>query len=445
MARAVTIIALWAAVAWTAEAPSGFDNQSNGFHTTASPTEHDDDRAVFDEVDTPDKGLGPVYNAQSCRECHQSPISGGVSQVMVKRAVVSTQAGPSLTDPDVTVDDGHVIPKRSLINDRAICAEEQERVPEAANVRTNRMSLSVLGDGFLEAVPDDQIIALSAAQCADPSEGVCGAYLFVPVLEADGVNRVGRFGWKDQHASLLSFAADAYLNEVGLTTDLFPADVIQNGCDKVPDPEDPMVNGVRDIDRFARFMRATKAPPPRVTIDFANPPRGLQLFRSTGCGKCHSETLTTAPPGTSLNGGSFVVDAALGGKTLHPFSDLLLHDVGTGDGVPISVEEHYGQSRSLRGRSRGNGFDNLVNTRGGKTAPPGQAFSLQKVLAAANKLRTPPLWGVRTHPRYLHDGMSFTIRDATLRHKNEGEKSRKRFEQLAPADQKTLIDFVTSL
>jgi len=137
--------------------------------------------------------------------------------------------------------------------------------------------------------------------------------------------------------------------------------------------------------------------------------------------------------------------SSLGGKVIHPFSDLLLHDIGSGDGVPISVEEHYGQSRSLRGKSRGNGFDNAVNSRGGKTVPAGQTFSSTKMLAAAKKLRTPPLWGERTHPRDMHDGMSFTIRDAIARHKNESEKTRKRFEQLAPADQKSLIDFVSSL
>jgi CxxC motif-containing protein (DUF1111 family) len=448
----------------TTPAATGFDDAPNGFHTTpvGSEREHAEDKKAFDEVETAEQGLGPVYNAQSCRECHQNPISGGPSQTLVKRAVI--RAAGTILDPDITLEDGKMIFKRNLINDRAICPQEQERVPDVDGIyTTNRLSLNILGDGFVEAVPDDQLIAIARNQCQnETADGICGEYLYVPVLEADGVNRVGRFGWKNQHASLLSFSADAYFNEMGITSDLFPQDVISGGgCDKVADPEDKPERGMRDIDRFARFMRATKAPAPRGNIDFDRPetiPRGFEVFKRVGCAKCHVDTLTTAPPGTKLNGGLFQLDENLGNKRFHPFSDFLLHDIGTGDGVPVSVEEHFGLSRPLRGRldallrtmhrTPQNSFrtiDTAINERGGKKVPPRQRFSMEKVQRAANKLRTAPLWGLRTHARLMHDGMSFTNADAIARHRGEAEKVRARYDALPLEDKKALIDFLLSL
>src|SRR5262249_4964957 len=160
---------------------------------------------------------------------------------------------------------GSVVHARSLMNDRSICPSAefpnstgQERVPPTENVRTQRASLNTLGDGFVEAVPGQVLKAISAAQCALTNNVICGKVITVPVLEAGGTTtRVARFGWKNQHASLLSFSADAYLNEMGITSVLLPHEVATL-CDAIQDPEDEIgSDGLGDVDRFARFMRAT--------------------------------------------------------------------------------------------------------------------------------------------------------------------------------------------
>src|SRR5947208_13619076 len=209
------------------EAPSGFDDE--GIEVGLAE-QHKQDKATFDTVDekTPD-GLGPIYNAQSCRECHQNPVSGGLSQITELRVGHRDAAG-KFVNPSVPIADGTVvITGRTLINDRAICPnasfpniELQERVPETEKIRTLRTSLNVLGDGFIEAVQDETLKNLAAEQCRKSHGKICGKAISVPFLEASGTYRLGRFGWKDQHASLLSFAGDAYLNEMGITSRLMP-------------------------------------------------------------------------------------------------------------------------------------------------------------------------------------------------------------------------------
>ena len=129
----------------------------------------------------------------------------------------------------------------------------------------------------------------------------------MPVLESPGETRVGRFGWKNQHASLLSFSGDAYLNEIGITNRLFP-DEVTNLCNTVAEPNDkPGADGLADIDHFARFMRATKAPARDATASgTAAAKAGEALFAKIGCAICHVPTLTTAAPGTPINGGKFI-------------------------------------------------------------------------------------------------------------------------------------------
>ena len=123
-----------------------------------------------------------------------------------------------------------------------------------------------------------------------------GTALAVAVLEADNAARVGRFGWKSQHASLESFGADAYLNEMGVTSPLFPDENTSAGreitaYDPMPDPEDEG----EDVVAFANFMRSTKAPP-RGPVD-AEVQAGAALFATVGCASCHVDTIVTAPPG----------------------------------------------------------------------------------------------------------------------------------------------------
>jgi CxxC motif-containing protein (DUF1111 family) len=370
------------------EAPTSFDNSTNGVSTQV---DMDAARDVFaNEVEEIADGLGPTYNAQSCRECHQNPVIGAGSQITEFRAGHFT--GTTFVDH----------PGGSLINDRAIDPSIQERIAAGQEVRTFRLSLSIMGDGFVEAIDSATLQAIAAAQPA----GQRGQFIQVPVLEASGNLRGGRFGWKNQNSSLLSFAADAYVNEMGITSPLLPMENTSNGAsvaafDTVADPED---SGA-DIAAFALFMRSLKAPSrDAVAAGTASAQHGSQLFDSIGCATCHVRTINTAPAGTVINGGAFTIPAALGDKAIHPFGDFLLHDVGTGDGIVQN---------------------------GGQTT--------------RNKVRTMPLWGMRARDRLMHDGATVSRTDAVLRHRNEAAGAASNFNALSVASQNDVINFLNSL
>jgi CxxC motif-containing protein (DUF1111 family) len=411
------------------QAPAAFDNNSNGM--VDDPT-HQLDRAKFEEVEEIPDGLGPLYNAQSCRECHQNPVSGSASQVNELRVGHVGKNG-EFENPSIPIARGtETITGRTLVNDRAICpngafpdTEIQERVPDSENVRTFRVSVNLLGDGFVEAVPDQALVQLSKEQCKKSRGKICGLVVYVPVLEAPGETGVGRFGWKDQHVSLLSFASDAYLNEMGITNTLQP-DEVTNLCNTVSEPNDtPGPDGLSDIDHFARFVRATKAPPPdRILAATDKAKHGSELFDKIGCNDCHIRTMTTAPAGSKVNGGAFTVPDALGQKQFSPYSDFLMHNVDTGDGIVIPVVEHYGR-RFAQHTWKEYSPENFQQTR--------------------NRIRTAPLWGVRTRSRLMHDGASLTMHDAIARHGGEAKDAAKRFKHLSSADREALLTFLQSL
>jgi Di-haem oxidoreductase, putative peroxidase len=412
----------------TEEAPTGFDDLTNGLVAQA---QHDADRQTFEVRDFIPDGLGPVYNAQSCAECHQNPVTGSVSQVNELRAGHMARPGgihPCLACALIFVD----APGGSLINDRAIDPKIQERVPPLFSagidgeeeVRTFRTSLNTMGDGFVEAIPNQTLLDIAAGQPADAVSGnlVHGQPVHVPIEELPPDSsrkcRIGRFGHKDQHASLLSFSADAYLNEMGITNRFFLAENTSLGrdvsaFDTVPDNQpcdsDATVNcgedGEEDIDAFAQFMRATRAPARDADIAATDDAReGEEQFHAIGCAVCHVDTLVTAREGIAINGGAFTVPAALANKIIHPYGDFLLHDIGTGDGIV----QNGGASTRL-------------------------------------KVRTAPLWGVRVHTRLMHDGESLTFMDAILRHAGEAEIVRQNFEALSPQEQQFVITFLESL
>src|SRR5207253_2234295 len=163
---------------------------------------------------------------------------------------------------------------------RAVCPQAQERTPGSETVRTFRTSLNTLGDGFVEAIDSNTLLAIANNQPSQSGGRIAGQFIQVPVLEAPGSLRGGRFGWKNQHASLLSFAADAYLNEQGITNRLVTTENTSMGnsvaaFDTVADPEDTD----NDIDAFARFMRASKAPPRDAAVAATSDAQiGAQLF-----------------------------------------------------------------------------------------------------------------------------------------------------------------------
>jgi len=407
-----------------AEAPSGYDNQPNGL---TDPPSFAMDRGQFEQTEFIGDGLGPIFNAQSCRECHQNPVTGSTSQVKELRAGHQDAFG-NFVAATATLADGTVtIPNRSLINQRAICpavdtitvngqsqtysfpqTQGQERISTAETIRAFRMSLNTLGDGFVESIADQTLLNLASAQCSNTGGLICGQTVRVAVLEASGALAVGRFGWKDQHASLLSFSSDAYLNEMGVSNRLPPNNVdVTRICDVIPDPNnnDTDSEGLQDIDRFARFMRATKVPPRDTALATSSDGvAGATLFHNVGCDICHVSSITTAAPGTTVAAGAFTVPPSLGNKLIHPYSDFLLHNIGTGDGI--------------------------VQTGGQETA---------------QKMRTPPLWGVRTRTELLHDGRSVTFYDTIQRHRNEAQPVLNNFNNLSTTQQNQLITFLRSL
>ena len=387
------------------EAPAAFDNRTNGFDVQGPDfntldednvvplRSFNDNRFIFEEVEHVEDGLGPTFNAQACRECHQNIAVGGASQIAEHRTgriellqFVESAGG-------------------SLIQSRATNAEIFERVPFEDSVGTLRISTNTLGAGFIEAIPNDTLLAIRNAQ---PSS-IRGRALEVAVLEANNVTRIGRFGWKSQHASLQSFAADAYLNEMGITSPLLPEENTSLGryvgfgtpYDPVADPED---DGV-DVVAFANFMRATKAPP-RGTITAAVR-AGDTLFNQVGCTGCHTATIRTAAPGTRINGGALRVRDAVGNKIIHPYSDFLLHDIGTGDGIPVL---------------------------------PGADFA-----STASQIRTAPLWALRTRNRLMHDGLSFTKQEAISRHAGQATAAKNAYNALSQAQKDQVLAFLDSL
>jgi len=397
------------------EAPAGFDTptlaQNNGSQSVSNGIAQPPgdtyalDQTRFEQDHDASTGLGPVFNARACADCHQNPVSGGSSQFTEIRAG-HNDANGNFVAATVPINDGaNVIANRSIINDRALIPQAQEHIPDAENIRALRAALNTLGDGFVEAIDDKTLEAIAQHQI-DMSEGrIHGEAIPVPVLEAPGQTRIGRFGWKDQHSSLLSFIGDAYLNEMGVTNRLRPKDVTTVG--KITsDPEDVPDNlGLADIDHFAQFVRGTKVPPRDATLAAtAASKAGEQLFEKIGCATCHVSTIVTVPAGSVINGGAFTVPDALGNKIIHPYGDFLLHDIETGDGIVQN--------------------------------PPQDT---------ANKLRTVPLWGLRTHPRHMHDLKSLTLENAIERHGGEAEQVRERFRQLTPAEKQELFTFLNSL
>ena len=387
------------------EALTGFDNRTNGFDKQGPPFEtltaanvvalrsFNDNRFIFEQVETSADGLGPTYNGQSCRECHQNVVTGGASQVAEHRT------GKLNGDSFFESLGG------SLIQSRATHPEIVERVAYGDDIRTFRISTNTLGSGYVEAIANATLLAIRDSQ---PTE-MRGTALMVPVLEGNGASRVGRFGWKSQHASLVSFSADAYLNEMGITSPLFMEENTSAGkyvgygtaYDSVAEPED---DGT-DLLAFANFMRATMAPSRGVISSEAN--AGELLFNQIGCAICHVPAITTAAPGAKINGDAFVVPPALGNKIIRPFSDFLLHDIGTGDGIPFLPTSEYA--------------------------------------GTATQIRTAPLWALRTRNRLMHDGLSFTKQEAILRHAGQSARVTAAYQALTENQRAEILAFLDSL
>ena len=357
-----------------------------------TPIEFEEFRLGLDdflEVEAADEGLGPAFNGTSCAVCHSVPAVGGGSAISEIRA---GRRGPR--GEFIPLDEGG----ESLFHLFSLPSHAcQPVIPAEATIITRRVPIPVFGAGLVEAIPDETLLALE-----DPvdrnRDGVSGRAAIV-VDRATGERRVGRFGWKAQHATLLAFSADAYRNEMGITNDLFREESAygiskerMRLCDRLPEPEDirDPLTGRRGIDNFASFMRFL-APVGRGPIDEAAR-TGEQLFAAVGCAACHTPTLTTGPSSNPL----------FNRRPVALFSDLLLHDIGTGDGI-------------------------------------------EQASGGPEELRTPALWGVRFRRPLLHDGSAATIEDAVRRHAGEADLARRGFEQATPGERAALLAFLKSL
>ena len=239
-----------------------------------------DGRDAFEEVEGVADGLGPVFNADSCAACHNVGATGGGSN-LVETRFGTTTAGAF--DPMVS-HGGSLIQARG-IGEQGACTFVGEEVPAEATIRAGRRTTPLFGLGLVDSVPSLELLALAAVQ-AQLQPATAGRTNIVTDV-VTGRRAVGKFGWKSQVPNLLHFSGDAYLNEMGITSPLFPNENCPQGdcsllaCDPVADPED---DGT-DVGRFNDFMRLL-APPPRPRLGWAELGGSIVFDRIGAVGFC---------------------------------------------------------------------------------------------------------------------------------------------------------------
>ena len=345
-------------------------------------------RALFERLATADEGLGPLYNGERCSDCHDQPVTGG-SGIQRLRVLKATRFEGGRCDLLRAVG-GDNIQRRAtdLLKAHGMGPEE---VPEAATATALMTGPSLLGLGLLEAVPEAVL-----EEWADPDDsdgdGISGRLPRLP----DG--RAARFGRKGDASTVEDFVDTALRFELGFTTHLHPGEEPVNGtpvppeADPMPDPEidEPTLGHITD---FVRFL----APPaPERGLSGAardTVARGEALFAQIGCASCHRSDLRTGETDA----------AALSRRTLRPYSDLLLHDLGA----------------------------DLADVCGADAAP--------------GELRTPPLWGLRYRDRLLHDGRATDVEGAVAAHGGEAAAARDAFQSLSEETRRAVVRFLASL
>ncbi|MBM4198030.1 MAG: hypothetical protein FJ197_13265, partial [Gammaproteobacteria bacterium] len=353
-----------------------------------------DGRQAYITPLTPAQGLGPAFNRHSCVDCHETPI-GGWSSIKVTHFGLESPGGfdflEHLGGPVLQAD--------------AIGDDCRELVPALANHIRERVTPSVLAFGLVEAIPDAALLALADPNDAN-GDGISGrAHMVQPLESPTGPQRVGRFGWKAQIATVRSFSGDAARTEMGLTNAVVTQETAPNGdqsqlaaCDTIPEIEDRSIGGAATfVDRVTDFQRFL-APPPQ------SPRSGMTgetIFTQIGCAACHTPSFVT--------GADSAIEPALRSRTIRPYSDFLLHDMGAlADGIP-----------------------------------DGQALP--------SEMKTPPLWNLHTRPVLLHDGsviqgdFATKVTAAILAHAGEATASRNAFQALPAASKVQVLAFLDSL
>jgi CxxC motif-containing protein (DUF1111 family) len=341
----------------------------------------------FEEVETVAEGVGPVFNDFSCAACHGVPALGGGSPRLETRFGCLRADGSF----DPMTEYGGSLLQTSGIGRQAGCEYVAELVPGAATIVARRRATPLFGLGLVDAVPDGVFRLLALAQRLDP-DGIAGTVSDV-TNRTTGRTAVGKFGWKGQNPTLFQFSGDAYVNEMGVTNPQFPDENCPQGdCSSLSCNPSPGVNDDGSgVQRFADFMTML-APPPRgpISVDALV---GELRFAGIGCASCHVSTLVTGPSPIH----------ALHRVAFHPYSDFLLHDMGSlGDGITQNE-------------------------------------------ATGRLMRTAPLWGLRKITTFLHDGRATTLEAAIAAHDGQGKKARDRFARLSAPEKAQVIAFLNSL
>lgn len=341
----------------------------------------------------PSAGLGPIFNDVACAACHSADGRGRPENALARIGTPADDFLRSSGGPQ--------------IQDRAIPGATPEVIPVGVPV-SRRLPPSVFGAGLIEAIPEAAILALADPDDAD-RDGISGRPNWVvpppwvPATEPGGGDqpRIGRFGRKAQTTSILQQTVEAYLQDMGITSDFLPdenrnplAGPAADAADHVVDPEVPAAT-VFAVVNYLRLLA-----PPAPGLSTPTRARGATVFGDIGCARCHVPVLRTGPNPVP----------ALANRDVPIYSDLLLHDMG----------------------------DALADHR-----PDGAA--------TGREWRTTPLWGLRLMRRFLngeafllHDGRARTIEEAILLHGGEAQASRDRFAGLVAADRAALLDFVGS-
>ncbi|MGG6295772.1 di-heme oxidoredictase family protein [Leptolyngbya sp. AN02str] len=392
---------------------------------------------VFDSVFvTPpapvNPGLGPLFNNASCTGCHikdgrgmptkgqllvrvsqaQMPDSPPAAEPLVLREHYHPEAAVSLGDATSVPGIGTQVQEHAVygfepeaqvhiswrthtgiygdgtsfsLRSPQIAIRQRNGQPLSSSVMTSpRIPAPVFGLGLLEAVPEADIL-----QLADPDDrdgnGISGKPNYVWDVEKQA-EVLGRFGWKANNPTLLQQNAAAYVNDMGVTNPLFP------------EPDGSVEVSDRELTAATVYVQ-TLGVPARTLLDNSQVQQGERLFANT-CASCHIPTLQT---------GNHPI-AALAQQTIHPYTDLLLHDMGTG----------------------------LADQR-------------PDFRATGTEWRTPPLWGigltqtVLPYSGFLHDGRARTLEEAILWHGGEAEAAKEQFRTMSQSDRAALIQFLRSL
>lgn len=380
-------------------------------------------------------GLGPLFNARSCSSCHPhdgkgSPLIKGVNKLgMVTRLSIpgATETGEPLGDPRYgTQLADFALPSlepearvRLKYHEVPVVFEGGQgfvlRQPELVITKlsmgplhemtafSNRLAPAVHGMGLINELSEETLLSFADPNDLD-GDGISGR----PNLVWDRASqkkRVGRFGWKASQPTLKQQIADAFVNDIGITSFLFPDEAFGSmqveslGAEKMANGGNPEVPD-RILDRVATYL-ATIAPPARRGLDKPSVVAGRKIFHRIQCAACHLPEMTTRPDASLPE---------LAGQTIRPFSDFLLHDMG-----------------------------------------PGLADGRRDFEASGSEWRTPPLWGiglqhvVSRHSYFLHDGRARNVIEAILWHGGEAEKSRDDFVKLPQKEKEELFEFLMSL